>query len=77
MATQKAASARSVPTAAPAATPATTTTRKAWIKKTPVQVVLDQIGKQQEKVDALRADLTREERELAKLNKAKTVLEEK
>jgi hypothetical protein len=38
---------------------------------------LDQIGKQQEKVDAIRADLTREERELTKLNKAKSVLEEK
>ena len=50
-------------------------TRKQWIKKTPVQVVLDQIAKQQEKVDDLRADLTREERGLAKLQKAKAVLE--
>jgi hypothetical protein len=50
-------------------------TRKQWIKKTPVQVVLDQIAKQQEKVDDLGADLTREERGLAKLQKAKAVLE--
>jgi hypothetical protein len=72
MATRKAVSAP--PAAAPAA-PATTSTRKQWIKKTPVQVVLDQIAKQQEKVDDLRADLTREERGLAKLQKAKAVLE--
>ena len=49
--------------------------RKAWIKKTPVEVVLEQIGKQEEKVAAMRAELTREERELAKLQKAKSVLE--
>jgi hypothetical protein len=72
MATRKAVSAKPAPsTPAPAPTP----TRKAWIKKTPVQVVLDQIAKQQEKVDDLRADLTREERGLAKLQKAKAVLE--
>jgi hypothetical protein len=75
MAPQKAASPRHTLTSAPTET--SISSRKPWIKKTPVQVVLDQIGKQQEKVDALRADLTREERELAKLNKAKTVLEEK
>ena len=72
MATRKAVSAQ--PVAAPAA-PAATSTRKQWIKKTPVQVVLDQIAKQQEKVDDLRADLAREERGLAKLQKAKAVLE--
>jgi hypothetical protein len=49
--------------------------RKPWVKKTPIDVVLDQIAKQQEKVDDLRADLTREERGLAKLQKAKAVLE--
>jgi hypothetical protein len=72
MATRKAVSAKPAPsTPAPAPTP----TRKAWIKKTPVQVVLDQITRQQEKVDDLRADLTLEERGLAKLQKAKAVLE--
>ena len=72
MATRKAVSAP--PVAAPAA-PAATSTRKHENKKTQPQVVLDQIAKQQEKVDDLRADLTREERGLAKLQKAKAVLE--
>jgi hypothetical protein len=71
MTTQKAVPAKSTtPTgAAPA------TTRKSWVKKTPVEVVLEQIGKQEEKVSGMRAELTREERELAKLQKAKAVLE--
>ena len=68
MATQKA-----VPVKAAAAS--TTTTRKPWIKKSPVEVVLEQIGKQEEKVAGMRAELTREERELAKLQQAKKVLE--
>lgn len=75
MATQKAVSAKNTPT--PARAEPSTSSRKPWVKRSPVQVVLDQIGKQQEKVDAIRADLTREERELTKLNKAKSVLEEK
>jgi hypothetical protein len=73
MATQKAVPAKA---AAPhAAAPTPTTTRKPWIKKTPVEVVLEQIGKQEEKVAGMRAELTREERELAKLQQAKKVLE--
>ena len=55
--------------------PAAQTGRKAWIKKTPVEVVLEQIGKQEQKVAGMRAELTREERELAKLQQAKKVLE--
>jgi hypothetical protein len=62
--------------AAPAAPPATTSTRKTWIKKTPVEVVLEQIGKQEEKVVGMRKELAREERELAKLQQARKVLEE-
>jgi hypothetical protein len=31
-----------------------TTSRKAWIKKTPVEIVLEQIGKQEEKVAEMR-----------------------
>lgn len=54
---------------------AQTSTRKPWIKKTPVGVVLDQIGKQEQKVADMREDLAREERELAKLNQARKVLE--
>ena len=65
----------------PAATPAapsastSTTNRKPWIKKTPVEIVLEQIGKQEEKVAEMRKELTREERELTKLQQAKKVLE--
>jgi hypothetical protein len=70
MTTQKAVSAKAATSAA-----APTPTRKTWIKKTPVEVVLEQIGKQEEKVSGMRAELTREERELAKLQKAKAVLE--
>ena len=51
--------------------------RKPWIKKTPVEVVLEQINKQEQKVQAMEAELTREKRELQKLSKAKEVLEAK
>jgi len=74
MATQKAASAKSLPAAPPTPIPATNA-RKAWIKKTPVDVVLDQIGKQEKKVADMRVAVAHEERELAKLQKAKSVLE--
>ena len=70
MTTQKAVPAKTATTTA-----AATTTRKAWIKKTPVEVVLEQIGKQEQKVAGMRAELTREERELSKLQQAKKVLE--
>jgi hypothetical protein len=59
--------------AAPAAT--STSSRKAWIKKTPVKIVLEQIGKQEAKVAEMRKELAREEKELAKLQQAKKVLE--
>jgi len=59
----------------PAAASAQASTRKPWIKKTPVEVVLDQIRKQEDKVDELREDLNREERELTKLQQAKKILE--
>jgi hypothetical protein len=52
-----------------------TPSRKAWIKKTPVEVVLEQIGKQEEKVAEMRTELAREERELTKLQQARKVLE--
>lgn len=51
------------------------TGRKPWVKKTPVEVVLEQIGKQEEKVNDLREELKKEERELQKLQQAKKVLE--
>ena len=55
--------------------PVAQTGRKAWIKKTPVEVVLEQITKQEEKVAEMREALTLEERELAKLQQAKRILE--
>lgn len=54
---------------------AETSGRKPWIKKTPVEIVLEQIGKQEEKVAGMREELTYEERELAKLQQARKVLE--
>jgi hypothetical protein len=56
-------------------TAASSTGRKAWIKKTPVEIVLEQIGKQEEKVAGMRKELAQEERELAKLQQARKVLE--
>jgi hypothetical protein len=58
---------KSVPAKSAAPPQAPTTGRKAWVKKTPVDIVLEQIGKQADKVAGMRAELTREERELAKL----------
>jgi hypothetical protein len=58
-----------------ASTAPETTGRKAWIKKTPVEVVLEQISKQEEKVAGMRQELAHEERELAKLQQARKVLE--
>ena len=60
----------------PAQAPTTATNgRKSWVKKTPVEIVLEQIGKMEEKVVDMRAELAREERELAKLQQARKVLE--
>jgi hypothetical protein len=72
MTAQKTASA-TAQTTAPAAT--STSSRKSWVKKTPVEIVLEQIGKQEEKVVEMRTELAREERELAKLQQARKVLE--
>jgi hypothetical protein len=76
MTAQKTASA-GTPTAATAApsTSTSTSSRKPWVKKTPVEIVLEQIGKQEEKVAGMRKELAREERELSKLQQAKKVLE--
>lgn len=59
----------------PVPTPEPSTGRKPWIKKTPVEVVLEQIGKQEEKVAEMREELAHEERELGKLQQARKVLE--
>jgi hypothetical protein len=62
-------------TASTASTAAPAAGRRAWIKKTPVEVVLEQIGKQEEKFAGMREELVREERELAKLQGARKLLE--
>jgi len=60
---------------APAGTATGKGSRKAWVKKTPVEHVLDQIVKQEKKVADMREELKKEERELAKLQQAKKLLE--
>jgi hypothetical protein len=57
------------------AAPAESTTRKAWVPKTPVDVVLEQIGKQEKRVAALQKELDQEKALLVKLAKAKAALE--
>jgi hypothetical protein len=71
MTTQKAVPAK---TAGSSVAP-TTQGRKAWIKKTPVEVVLEQIGKQEERVAGLQKELDQEKSLLGKLQKAKAALE--
>ena len=56
-------------------TPETQGGRKPWVKKTNVQIVLDQIAKQEERVKDMREELKKEEGELQKLQQAKKVLE--
>jgi len=56
-------------------TPTPKEARKPWVKKTPVEVVLEQIAKQEEKVSDMREELKQEERELQKLQQARKVLE--
>jgi hypothetical protein len=65
----------SPPTATESGGTSTATGRKPWVKKTPVEVVLDQIAKQEAKVNEMREELKKEERELQKLQQAKKVLE--
>jgi hypothetical protein len=59
----------------PASAPESTAGRKPWVKRTPVEVVLEQIGKQEDRVASLREELAQEERELTKLQQARKVLE--
>ncbi len=54
---------------------ATTGGRKAWTPRSPIDVVLDQIGKQEKKVAELQKELDSEKSMLSKLLQAKQVLE--
>lgn len=62
-------------TSAPAASSPATAKRKAWTPKTPVEVVLQQIARQEKKVGELREELKKEEASLTRLQQAKKVLE--
>lgn len=57
------------------AAPTTEGTRRAWTPKSPVEVVLEQISKQERKVAELQAELDTEKSMLNKLLQAKKVLE--
>jgi predicted patatin/cPLA2 family phospholipase len=57
------------------ATTATQATRKPWKKKTPVEVVLDQINRLRDDVLAREEELKQAKRQLQKLEEAKKVLE--
>ena len=50
-------------------------TRKAWTPRSPVEVILDQIGKQEKRVAELQHELDTEKSMLTKLLQAKKVLE--
>ncbi len=54
-----------------------TTARKPWIRKSPVEIVLDQIRKQEERVAELQEQLDREKRDLERMQKAKDFFETK
>jgi hypothetical protein len=51
--------------------------RKPWVKKSPVEIILEQVSKQEEKVAALRKELTKEEGELKKMQDVTKLLQAK
>jgi len=53
------------------------TKRKPWIKKSPVEIILEQVQKQQQKVEGLRKELAKEEGELKKMQDATKLLQAK
>ena len=53
------------------------TKRKAWIKRSPVEIILEQVDKQRKKVEGLRKELTKEEGELKKMEDATKLLQAK
>jgi deoxycytidylate deaminase len=53
------------------------TKRKPWVKKSPVEIILEQVEKQDEKVAAMRKELAKEEGELKKMQDATKLLQAK
>jgi predicted patatin/cPLA2 family phospholipase len=62
-------------TATTAVTTSSQASRKPWKKKTPVEVVLDQINRLRDDVVAKEEELKQAKRQLQKLEEAKKVLE--
>jgi hypothetical protein len=50
------------------------TKRKPWVKKTPVEIILEQVTRQDKKVAELKKELAKEEGELQKMRKATELL---
>jgi hypothetical protein len=63
------------PTTATTAVTTSARERKPWKKKTPVEVVLDQINRLREGVAAQEEELKQAKRQLQKLEEARKVLE--
>jgi hypothetical protein len=55
--------------------PTPVSARKPWVKKSPVDVVREQVEKQRQHVAVLEQELTTAKRELQKLDQAQKVLE--
>ena len=66
---------KNTPAQAPTTTASAPATRKAWIPKSPIDVMLDQIKRQEDRVSKLQADIDAEKVTLTKLRKAKDILE--
>jgi hypothetical protein len=49
--------------------------RKPWVKKTPTEIVLEQVSKQEEVVTRLKKELAKEEAELKKMQKAAEIFQ--
>jgi hypothetical protein len=58
----------------PPAEGSTTAKRKPWIKKTPVEIILEQVKKQEEKVTKLKEELENEESALKTMRDATKLL---
>jgi len=59
------------------ATPEPASGRKPWVKKTPKEVFIEQIEKQEQRVAEMREALAVEEQELQQLQEARKILERK
>ncbi len=48
--------------------------RKSWVKRTPTEIILEQVAKQKEKVEEMKKALQKEEGELKKMQDATKLL---